>query len=114
MRDAKNSTRKTTNSTWAIHAAVPAIPANPNRAASNAIIRKVNDQLNITGPFSYGFKMRLEKVSGPRIHTKRFVSEPFYLQSPLATPGRFFIARMSRSFHTHSLTVFSFNCLNSG
>ena len=33
-------------------AAVPAIPANPNRAASNAMIRKLNDQFNITTPFA--------------------------------------------------------------
>jgi hypothetical protein len=38
-------------------AAVPAIPANPNRAASNAMIRKLNDQFNITTSFAI-FKAR--------------------------------------------------------
>jgi hypothetical protein len=36
-----NSTRKITNSTWAIHADVPAIPAKPKNPAMIAIIRKI-------------------------------------------------------------------------
>src|SRR4029077_9387267 len=51
-RETKNKTRKITNKIFAIPAAVPAMPANPNRAASSAIIRKVNDQFNIRTPFS--------------------------------------------------------------
>lgn len=47
MSDTRKSTKKTTNRTFAIHAAVPAMPANPRKAAISATTKKIIDQLNI-------------------------------------------------------------------
>jgi hypothetical protein len=41
IREMMNNTRKITNSTWAIHADVPAIPAKPKIPAMIAMIRKI-------------------------------------------------------------------------
>src|SRR5262245_10863654 len=43
----RNSTKNTTNSTCAIHAAVPATPEKPNTAAISATIKKVRAQFNM-------------------------------------------------------------------
>jgi len=41
MKEITKRTRKTTNKTWAIHEAVPAMPPKPKTAATMAIIKKI-------------------------------------------------------------------------
>jgi hypothetical protein len=43
----RNSTKNTTNSTWAIQAEVPAMPPNPRTAATSATTRNINAQYNM-------------------------------------------------------------------
>jgi hypothetical protein len=47
MRETTNKIRKTTNKTFAIHAAVPAIPPNPRTPAMIATSRNPNAHDNI-------------------------------------------------------------------
>src|SRR5438309_1516189 len=114
MSEAINSTRKTTNNTCPIHAAVPAMPANPKRAAIKAIIRKVNAQLNIICPFDVGFWTQSERAPLLHLQRKRLTRGPLNDEFFRTTRDGLFFALNLQVFHENSFTRFSPQFLISG
>lgn len=73
--DARKSARKSANSPLAIHAAGPAIPPKPSKAARRAMTKNAEGQLNITNHFQS--RLVIWSTHLVHFHSERGVHEPF-------------------------------------